>query len=172
MNALDWSLPQNRTYDRDGRVRCADSCISKSTVSPYRGREIVDWQRLGLQPDAVYYLYRPRAELVRAAKSFNAVPLLDRHTDEHDPSAVVGCLGTDARVVGDALKCSLSIWARRALDGLEYGNRSALSAAYDYTPVMVPGVTADGRRYDGQITEMQARHVALINAGRVEGCRA
>ena len=40
-----------RSFDADGRLHVARSNISKANVCPYLGREIPDWERLGLDGD-------------------------------------------------------------------------------------------------------------------------
>jgi hypothetical protein len=95
MGTLDWSLANNRHYDRDGRMHCAQARITRSGVWPYLGNEITNWQSLGLQPGRIYRMYRPLDELKNAAQSFNTVPLLDRHVLGEHPEAVIGALGSD-----------------------------------------------------------------------------
>jgi hypothetical protein len=171
MGALDWSLPHNRHYDRDGRMHCAQARITRSGVGLYRGDEIANWQGLGLQPCRIYRMYRPLDELRNMVKSVNTVPLLDRHVLGECPEAIVGALGSDAKIVGDSLHCSLSVWAKRGIDGIEHGNRSALSAAYNYCADMTPGVTADGKIYDGIMRELGPMlHVALVSTPRTADC--
>ena len=59
-----------REKDRDGRLRVTRANISKANICPYRGSEIPDWQKLGLDPDHVYNLLRAPEELQKAAESF------------------------------------------------------------------------------------------------------
>jgi hypothetical protein len=166
-----WTLSNNRTYDVDGRMHGAQARITRSGVWPYRGDEIANWEQLGFDGDRVYWMYRPLDELKSAAATFNTVPLYDRHiTGEHRSERVIGALGTDARVVGDSLHCSLSIWARRGNDAVEYGTRSALSAAYNYCADMTAGVTADGKAYEGIQRHLEALHVALCRTPRTADC--
>ena len=56
----------NRRYDADGRLHILRTPISKATVNPYYGREIPDADKLGLEPERVYYLLRDPGELAKA----------------------------------------------------------------------------------------------------------
>src|SRR4029077_115521 len=47
-----------RSIDQDGHLHVSESNISMAAVNPYIGREIPDWQELGLDPDKVYQLFR------------------------------------------------------------------------------------------------------------------
>jgi hypothetical protein len=109
-----------RTYDRDGRLHVEITNISKAAVNPYIGREIPDYQALGLEPDRVYQLLRDPDELAKAAPTFNNIPLLSRHVpvtaDDHKPDLVIGSTGTDAAFEAPYLRNSLVIWARDAID--------------------------------------------------------
>jgi len=74
-------------------------------VNPYLGSEIPDYVRLGLNPNTVYQLWRPAAELAKAAGSFAGKPLLSRHQPlsaaAHDDAADL-VVGAVANPVWDA----------------------------------------------------------------------
>ena len=57
-----------RTIDDNGFLHVTGCNITKEQVAPYFGREIPNWQRLGLNPDSIYKLYRPAAELKKAVE--------------------------------------------------------------------------------------------------------
>src|ERR1700730_18277735 len=86
-----------RRYDSDGRLHIDASHISKANVCEYAGREIPDWQELGLDPEKLYKLYRDPDELAKAAASFNNIPILSRHVpvdvNDHQPDLVIGSTG-------------------------------------------------------------------------------
>lgn len=158
-----------RAFDKDGRmhVRCR---ISKATVNPYFGREIPDWQGLGLQPDRIYRMYRDPAALAEAADSFNNVPLLSEHVyvTAEDPAQelIVGTV-SNAAYVHPYLEADVAAWTQDAIDDIESGDKKELSCAYHYTAVMIPGTSPDGVRYDGRMVgPMRANHVALVKVGR------
>lgn len=163
--ALDKS---QRTYDADGRmhIRCP---ISKATVNPYRGAEIPDYDKLGLDPNKIYRLLRDPEELAKAAATFNGIPLLDLHipisSDEHPHDSVVGALGTEAVFEAPYLWNEIIVWTAEALAGIESDNKKELSSAYRYIADMTPGVY-QGLTYDGVMRNIVANHVALVEAGR------
>lgn len=169
MDNLALDRASTRTIDADGRLRVTLTNISKANVCPYKGSEIPDYQRLGLQADRIYQLYRDPDELARAASTFNQVPLLDTHVvvNAADPKQerVVGSTGTDTVFVAPYLKTSLVIWDARAIAGVESGEQKELSSAYRYRADMTPG-ECDGVRYDGVMRDIVGNHVALVEAGR------
>lgn len=161
-----------RSYDADGRLRVEITPISKANICPYYGREIRDWEKLGLDPDKVYRLYRDPEELEKAAPTFNNLPLLSRHVPvtadgdtTHRPDLVVGSLGTDAVFDAPYLKNSLIIWARPSINAVEAERQKELSSAYRYRADMKPG-TVDGEAYDGVMRDIVGNHVALVEEGR------
>lgn len=169
--ALDRAAVQEsfRTKDNDGHLHVSATPITKATVNPYFGQEIVNWRELGLQPDRVYKLYRDPAELEKAAKSFNGKPLLLGHREidaaAHHYEGTVGCV---TGVYWDApyLMAALDVWPGEAIDGIESEEAAELSAAYRYKAVMTPGVSPDGENFDGRMTAIDGNHVALVPRGR------
>lgn len=158
-----------RQTDADGRMHVSATNISKANVCPYYGREIPNYEALGLKPDLIYQLYRDPAELERAAPTFNNLPLLDRHVpvsaDAPHQDRVVGSTGTDAAFVAPYLKNSLVIWKNSAIAGVESDEQRELSSAYRYRADMTPGI-ADGVPYDGVMRDIVGNHVALVERGR------
>ncbi len=169
MTHLAFDKSTVRTVDQDGRLHVGVSNISKSTVNPYRGSEIPDNDKLGLDPDKVYYLLRDPAELEKAAATFNNIPILDKHIPVHadDPQKdnVVGSTGTDASFDEPYLRNSLVIWDAVAIAGINTGQQKELSSAYRYDADMTPG-TYGGMRYDGIMRNIRGNHVALVDVGR------
>lgn len=159
-----------RRVDADGRLHVEVSNISKANVCPYLGKEIPDYEKLGLNPDRVYQLLRDPDELAKAAKSFDNIPLLKEHVPitvtDYDPKLIVGSTGTDAGITGPYLRNSLVIWDDKAIQGVESKKKYELSSAYRYKPDMTPGVTRDGVRYDGVMRDIIGNHVALVEEGR------
>lgn len=165
--ALDWASV--RRFDADGRLHVATSHISKATVNPYRGSEIPDFQRLGLDPTRIYRLLRDPAELQRGAPTFCRLPLLSTHVpvtaDEPRPDLVVGSVGSDVRFSDPYLDASLVVWDARAIALVESGHQRELSAAYRYDADMTPG-RFRGQAYDGVMRNIRGNHVALVESGR------
>ena len=158
-----------RSVDPDGRLHVEMSNISKANVCPYLGKEIPDWQALGLQPDKIYQLLRDPEELRKAAPTFNNLPLLSQHVPvsaaNHQPDLVVGSTGTDAEFSHPYLKNSLVVWAKDAIDAIQSEVQKELSSAYRYRADMTPG-TFQGARYDGVMRNIVGNHVALVKEGR------
>jgi hypothetical protein len=158
-----------RSFDVDGRLHISVANISKAAVNPYLGREIPDWQGLGLDPDRQYQLLRDPNELAKAAPTFRNLQILSRHipvdADAHQPDLTVGSVGSDVRFANPYLQASLVIWSRDAIDGIESGRKKELSGAYRYDAEMISG-TFNGFRYDGRMRNIRGNHLALVTEGR------
>lgn len=158
-----------RTYDADGHLRISKSHISKATVNPYYGQEIPGYEKLGLDPNLIYYMFRDPIELARAASTFAGKPILSRHqplsSTEHPAHLVVGAIGSDVEFNDPYLDADLSFWSAEAIAGIETDQVRELSCAYRYVPVMTPGEW-HGQRYDGVMTEIVCNHLAQVPAGR------
>lgn len=158
-----------RRIDEDGRLHVGDSNISKANICPYRGEEIPDYERLGLEPGRIYQLLRHPDELAKGASTFNNLPLLSKHVpvsaEDHQPDLVVGSTGTSAKFIAPFLRNSLVVWARDAIDGINSGAQRELSSAYRYDADMTPGEYM-GARYDGVMRNIRGNHVALVPTGR------
>jgi hypothetical protein len=165
--ALDRSL---RRYDADGHLHVEMANISKANVCPYFGREIPDFEALGLQPDKVYHLYRDPEELKRAAPTFAGKPLLLHHTpvtaDAPSQDLVVGSVGTAVDFDGTYLKAPLVVWTRDAIEVVQTGEQRELSPGYRYRADMTPGRTPEGVAFDGRMRDIMGNHVALVAEGR------
>lgn len=166
--ALDRS-PSVRTFDQDGQLHISRTPISKANVGEYWGREIPDAEKLGLDPDRKYRLFRDPAELEKGAKSSNGKQVLVEHVpvsaDDHKPDITVGALGTDAEYEHPYLYNSMTIHARDGIDGIEDDSRRQISMAYHYKPIMEPG-EYEGEPYDGRMTDILFNHCCLVEAGR------
>lgn len=158
-----------RTIDADGRLHVAMANISKANVCPYWGKEIPDWQGLGLDPEKSYQLFRAPDELAKAADSFNNQPLLSQHRphsiNDHKPDLIVGSTGTDAVFNDPYLQNSLVVWEPVALAGITSDEQRELSCGYYYDADMTPG-EYQGARYDGVMRNIRANHIALVTEGR------
>lgn len=168
--------PPGIAFDKSARVKTVDGyliregCfISKACVSPYKGSEIPDYDKLGLKADKIYQLLRDPAELEKGAGTFNGLPLLSTHeansADDHKDNLVVGATGTKARFEAPYLVNDLVIWPQDAIDGIEDESQKEISCGYRYTPDMTPG-TYEGVAYDGVMRGIVGNHVALVKEGR------
>jgi hypothetical protein len=161
-----------RTVDIDGRMHVPDCTLSVSKVSPYFGREIPNYEALGLQADSIYHLYRDADALDAAAKSTTSVPLMMHHVastaDQPNKPYIVGSVSNvryrhdTGHLVGD-----LSIWDAEAIKVIEDESQRELSAGYRYQPQMEAGWTDDGESYEGSMLDIALNHVALVAEGRV-----
>lgn len=165
-----------RSIDADGRLHVATTPISKANVCEYQGNEIPDGDKLGLDPNKKYKLYRDPDELKKGAKTFNNVPLLSEHVpvsaDDPKHELVIGSTGTDAEFKDPYLMNSLVFWDKSAIDEIQAADKDPdegareLSCAYRYSADMTPGKTPDGEAYDGVMRDIIGNHVALVPRGR------
>ena len=58
-----------RWHDDDGRLHVDRSNLTRVQVAPYMGKEIPGWEALKLDPEKIYYGYRPAEELARMPRS-------------------------------------------------------------------------------------------------------
>lgn len=168
-DALALDKDSVRTIDDAGRMHVARANLSKACVSPYYGREIPDFEKLGLDSDKIYHLLRDPKELEKAADTSNGVQLMIRHVpvsaEDHKPDEVVGSVGTSAEYNHPFLQNELVIWPQYAIDAVEDGEQKELSCGYKYTPDMTSGVY-EGAHYDGVMRDLKFNHVALVSRGR------
>lgn len=159
-----------RTIDGNGRLQIAKTNISKANVCPYYGKEIPNYEKLGLQPDKIYQLYRHPDELKKAAHTFNNIPVLDRHIPDFpsDPPREfrVGATHSNCEFDGTYLTVGMTIYDDSAMAGIETGEQRELSASYQYVADMTPGATPDGVPYDGIMRDLVGNHEALVPEGR------
>ncbi|WP_337137031.1 DUF2213 domain-containing protein [Morganella morganii] len=167
--AFDSSISM-RSKDANGHLTVERTVISKAAVNPYRGKEIPDFESLGLDPEKVYYLLRDPVELERAAKTFSKKQLLIIHipVDSRDPKIekTIGTIGSDITFENGRLFADLCVWDGYAIDLIESEKMKELSAGYGYTPDMTPG-EYEGQHYDGVMRNIFGNHVALVERGRI-----
>ena len=167
--ALDRSV---RRVDADGHLHVGPSIISSAGVSSYWGKEVPDFDKLGLRPNTEYRLFRPPDELRKAAPSFQNKPLLSLHRPisaaDHAHSLTVGAIGSPVVFEGQDLVAPLVVWDAVAIETIQDGSIKALSCGYRYKAVPQSG-TFGGERYTHVMTDIVANHCALVEAGRVPG---
>lgn len=165
--AFDRSM---RRVDADGHLHVEMTNISKANVCPYYGREIPDWEALGLDANKVYHLYRDPAELKAAAHTFAGKPLLLHHKPttaaDHADELVVGTVGTDVVFDGTYLRAPLALWTAEAIEAVESEEQKELSPGYRYRADMTAGHTPQGVAFDGVMRDIKGNHVALVAEGR------
>jgi hypothetical protein len=158
-----------RRTDEDGHLHVSMTPISKANVCPYLGREIPEFESLGLDPDKLYKLLRDPEELKKSAPTFAGKPLLLDHkpvaADDHPEKMTVGSVGNDVQWKAPYLMAPLTIWKDDAIRGIEDGSQRELSSAYRYDADMTPG-EYQGEKYDGRMTNIRGNHLALVREGR------
>lgn len=160
-----------RSFDADGRMRVRDCVISVAEINPYYGKEIPGRDKLALDANTVYDLYRDPAELERAADSFNGLPLMIRHiaqTADEPRKEYIGGSVFNARFSGGKLLADLLVMDKQAIDYIESGELADLSSSYRYTADMTP-VEVNGRKAHGSMRNIEGNHVALVEDGRATG---
>lgn len=161
-----------RSVDANGFLHVERSPLTRVQVAPYLGREISGWQAQGLDPERMYYAYRPPEELSSAEtiKSINGIPIhLEHHDDAGEPEdkkTRVGTTGTDGAFNAPFLMNSLHIFDQDAINRINDGSMKELSLAYTYIPEFKSGVTDDGEKYDFIQRQIRANHLALVENGR------
>ena len=162
-------LESVREKDNNGYMHVATSNLTKEQVVPYMGDTIPGYKELGLEPSKVYMIYRPAEEIEKAAQTFNGLPLMLDHwemdADNIPKDKVVGSLGTDAKWEPPYLTNSLIVTDSKAIEAIENGSFSELSASYACDIDMTGGVF-DGKSYDGIMRNIKGNHVALVHEGR------
>lgn len=169
--AMDFqALTTARHKDGNGHLIVDRTCITKAAINPYKGKEIPNWQALGLDPNKVYMLLRCPAELQRALPTFQGLQLLERHTpvssEEPEKDSTVGSIGTVVEMDGDNVYSSLRVYDQNAIDLIESEKLNQLSAGYAYTADMTGGEW-NGEHYDGVMRNIHGNHVALVERGRI-----
>lgn len=160
-----------RSKDADGRMRVRNCILSTAEVNPYRGQEIPGWDKMGLQPNTVYELYRDPEEMRKAVPSFEGIPLMVKHvpqTAENPRKEYQAGAVHSITFDGKHLRGDLLVSDGYAIELIESDELSDLSCGYRYDPVMQSG-EADGSKFDGRMRNIQGNHVALVDDGRASG---
>lgn len=165
--AFDRSM---RSKDGNGHLIVERTVLSKASVNPYRGKEIPNYEHLGLDPEKIYYLLRDPVELERAAKTFSKKQLLIKHipvdADEPEMEYTIGTTGSDIVFESGRLYGDLSVWDGNAIAIIEAKKMEELSAGYAYTADMTSG-EFNGEHYDGVMRNIHGNHIALVYRGRI-----
>jgi uncharacterized protein len=160
-----------RSFDRDGRLRVRLAVLSQADVNKYYGHEIIGANTFGLDPSRMYRMYRPPEELAKAVPSACGLPILTAHEPvdavEFRPDLLVGATLSDARFQAPHLLCSIAIWSADAIRAIQTGDKGSLSAGYRYETDMRPGLSPEGKHFDGSMRGIVFNHVALVDSGRI-----
>ena len=169
-NTVAFDKASARHYDDNGFLIVDRTVITKAAVNPYYGKEIPDYESLGLDAEKIYNMLRDPAELEKGMHTLGEKQLLIKHifvsADEPQKESIAGTIGSNLEMVGDDVKGSLTVWDKEAINLIESGKLAELSASYFYDPVMKSG-TFNGQPYDGIMTNIRGNHVALVERGRI-----
>ncbi|MCP1274796.1 DUF2213 domain-containing protein [Gluconobacter albidus] len=165
--ALDRSV---RRIDADGHLHVERCVLSAAVVSPYYGWEINGAERLGLEPDTIYWMYRDADALREAASSMNGKPLIEIHqpvsADDHPREITVGSVNNATFQAPDLIG-ELSIWDGDAIKRIQDGSKRCVSAGYAYETVPETG-EINGQRYTLKMVNIRFNHLALVEEPRVK----
>ncbi|WP_211561028.1 DUF2213 domain-containing protein [Gluconobacter sp. Dm-62] len=165
--ALDRSV---RRIDADGHLHVERCVLSAAVVSPYYGREINGAERLGLDPDTIYWMYRDADALREAASSMNGKPLIEIHqpvsAEDHPREITVGSVNNATFQAPDLIG-ELSIWDGDAIKRIQDGSKRCVSAGYAYETVPETG-EINGQRYTLKMVNIRFNHLALVEEPRVK----
>ena len=169
-NTVAFDKASARHYDDNGHLIVDSTVITKAAVNPYYGKEIPDYESLGLDPEKIYNMLRDPIELEKGMHTLGEKQLLIKHifvsADEPQKESIAGTIGSNLEMVGNDVKGSLTVWDKEAINLIESGKLAELSASYFYDPVMKSG-TFNGQPYDGIMTNIRGNHVALVERGRI-----
>lgn len=168
-SAIAFDRSSNRRIDANGYLHVDNCNLTREQVAPYYGKEIPGWEEHGLDPEKIYYGYRPADELEKASPLFSGMPLLCIHQLDSASSPLkevrVGSIGTSDAWVSPYVQNSLSVTDQKAIDGINDGTLKEISAGYYFIPVFEPG-EHNGVHYDFKMTDIRPNHVALVSSGR------
>lgn len=165
-------IPSARWKDEDGRLHVDRSNFSKVQVAPYRGSEIIGWEKHHLDPNRMYMAYRPAEELSKpeTIKSIVGIPIqYEHHIDTPDQPADttrIGVTGDQATFEDPYLVGSMHLFDAKAIKKIQAGEKRELSLAYYYVPDFTPGETEAGEHYDFVMRNIRATHLAVVEEGR------
>ncbi|KLU14515.1 MULTISPECIES: DUF2213 domain-containing protein [Xenorhabdus] len=168
-NSVVFDEGSRRRIDDNGYLHVSQTHLTKEQVVPYIGREIPDWENLELEPDRLYYGYRPADELEKAKSTFNGVPLLYIHKQDSAEQPLkelrVGSIGTTPIWDTPYLDNALTVTDQMAIDAIQDGSLKELSCGYFFEPDFTSG-EFNGVAYDFVMKNLRGNHVALVKEGR------
>ena len=165
----------SKTIDENGFVTYLDTFITGEGVFDYAGFQIDFDGSMGLDPKAVYKVYRPKSEVVNPdfVASLNNKPLVNDHTlvgdiDGARPVEKKGAHGvvSNAHVKGDGVYADVTVWSGMLKDLIARGKKE-LSLAYPCRYRKEHGIFK-GEEYDFvQFGLGCSNHLALVDEARM-----
>ncbi|WP_047680915.1 MULTISPECIES: DUF2213 domain-containing protein [Xenorhabdus] len=168
-NSVVFDEGSRRRIDENGYLHVSRTHLTKEQVVPYIGREIPGWENLELEPDRLYYGYRPAGELEKAKSAFNGVPLLYIHKQDSAGQPLkelrIGSIGTTPVWDSPYLDNALTVTDQMAINAIQDGSLKELSCGYFFEPDFTSG-EFDSVPYDFVMRNIRGNHVALVKEGR------
>ena len=167
-------MSRKHNIDDNGFETFDDCKFFCECVAQYLGREIDTDGRMGLKPNAVYNVYRPKSEISMKEfiDSLHAKPVLDDHhvignvegLESPDRRNTAGVL-TDVKLVGNELRGRIDVWSPSLLEKIRKGKRE-LSLAYSCDFIPRRGVF-NGENYDFIQSNIKCgNHLAFVDEAR------
>lgn len=160
-----------KEVDPNGYWYLYDNPITKVGVFPYLGRQISP----ELEPDRIYYVYRPAEELTRpeTMASFKLKPLIDEHEmlgrqfTPAEEKGIHGTLGEDVKYdkAKETVTNNLIVYSEAMKNAIEKGKKE-LSLGYKCRYDLIPG-EYKGQHYDAIQRDIYLNHIALVDEGRM-----
>lgn len=145
--------------------------VARTGLQGYRRWELGDAAPMG-DPNDVLQIYRPDDEVFAgsAVNGWAHVPVTLDHpaelvTPDNVKDYAVGEVTSRARIDGEWFELE---WMVKDVAGIEALDTTHFEVSGGYTADMdfTPGVTADGRKYDGVQRSIDPNHLALVPKGR------
>lgn len=164
-----------KKVDTAGMWMIKGNPITHDGVAMYSGRAIDANGSLGLDPQKLYPVLRPREELIKACESFNGKPLINDHEmigtegelrkpDEKNIGGTIYNVRPSADTEG-YIVADMTIFSQELQDAIQNG-KCELSLGYwcKYRPEVG---TYNGRRYEFVQYDLEGNHIALVDCGRM-----
>lgn len=156
-----------------------DALIARTGIQEYQGYELPsDTAGSSIDPDKTYRIYRSEKEVFspKFLDSLAQKPVTNEHP--HDVGGLVnadtatkklvGVSSSDVGRQGDKIKVPLVIYDASTINDVEQG-KVGISAGYTGDIVLRPGITPDGKKYDGIVINMRGNHIAICDADSARG---
>lgn len=163
-----------KKVDKAGHWLIKANPLSKEGVYMYSGKVIDPNNANGynLEPDKLYPVYRPAAELKKACESFNGVQIRNEHEMMGDgagmqPADSIPTGGTvfNVKMDGDTMVGDMRIFGNELRSEIE-GGKKELSLGYFCRYRKEKGKFG-GKDYEFVQYELEGNHVALVKEGRM-----
>lgn len=156
-----------RVKDKDGYLHVPGRIAASDNVQSYLAGEL---GLKGVDPKKVIRVYRPKAAMDAAAKSFDGKPITLEHPSKMVDAKLWRTVARgeayDTRPTAEGLEAELVVKDATAIDAIEKGTHKELSAAYDFELTFQAGVSPHGQAYDAVASDVVGNHIAIVRRGR------